>query len=72
MTSRGFVESDFEQVADFIDRAIELGVEIQKQSGPKLSDFNSWIEENNPGPLEELKNDVEALASGFEGIGVCV
>jgi glycine/serine hydroxymethyltransferase len=33
LTSRGFKEADFEQVGDFMDEAIELGIEINKTAG---------------------------------------
>ena len=33
LTSRGFVEKDFEQVGEFIHMGIEIALSIQKQLG---------------------------------------
>eukprot|EP00889_Picochlorum_renovo_P005258 jgi/Picre1/32288/NNA_007634.t1 len=34
LTSRGFVEADFEQVAEFVDRAVGIAASIKKETGP--------------------------------------
>lgn len=46
LTTRGFVESDFEQVAEFLDRAVKIGQKIQETTGPALKDFLPAIENN--------------------------
>ncbi len=72
MTSRGFLESDFEQVAAFIDRAIKLANRVQQEQGAgvkKLVDFTRFLKESNVAELDLLKQEVEAFASGFEMIG---
>merc|ERR1719265_1816105 len=39
MTTRGCSEQDFVTIADFIDRAIEICLKVQKEKGKKLKDF---------------------------------
>ena len=39
LTTRGFFEEDFIKVANFLDRTIKLGIDIQNKSGKKLKDF---------------------------------
>lgn len=33
MTSRGFTEEDFEKVAEYFDRAVEIAVKVKKSTG---------------------------------------
>ncbi|KAI8492328.1 Serine hydroxymethyltransferase, cytosolic [Branchiostoma belcheri] len=63
LTSRGFVEKDFEKVTDFIDRAITLAVEIQTVSGKMLKDFKAkMVEEPFSSKIAALRAEVEAFA----------
>ena len=39
VTSRGYMESDMKQVAEFLDRAVKVSVDVQKKAGKKLKDF---------------------------------
>ncbi|CCI46789.1 unnamed protein product [Albugo candida] len=64
LTSRGFVEKDFVQVAEFLDRAVKLCIEIQQTSGKKLVDFIKAAEMHQGVSL--LRKDVNALATSFE------
>jgi len=68
MTTRGFVEKDFEQVAIFLDRAIKIALEIQQESGVKLADWKR-VADTMPPALVELKKDVNEFASQFPTIG---
>lgn len=43
LTSRGFVEKDFVKVAEFVDRAITLSIDHQKNVNGKLKDFRDAI-----------------------------
>lgn len=70
MTSRGLVEADFATVGQFIGRAIKVTQDIQESSGKKLVDFKKVMNENPPGTMLELKQDVESFASKFTVIGV--
>merc|ERR1719265_2486463 len=68
MTSRGLVEDDFRKIGEFISRAIDIGVEVQKQSGPKLKDWKAALA-TPPAELLALKQDVESFASSFDTVG---
>lgn len=39
LTSRGFNENDFIKVAEFLDRIIKIALNIQSNTGTKLSPF---------------------------------
>lgn len=64
MTSRGLVEKDFEQIAEFLHRAVTITLAIQKEHGKLLKDFNKGLVNNKD--IEELKADVEKFSSSFE------
>ena len=69
LTTRGFVETDFEQVAMLFDRGIQLTKQFKSEFGPKLKDFKQGIA-SHPSPLlDTLRKDVEAFASRFPVIG---
>jgi glycine hydroxymethyltransferase len=71
MTSRGLVESDFIQVARFIDRSVKIALIIDKplvaEGKTKLADFKEFLEakavENKD--LQALKKEAVAFASKF-------
>nr|QKY15228.1 serine hydroxymethyltransferase 2 (SHM2) [Polytomella parva] len=63
MTSRGLVEKDFAQVAEFLDRAVQITLEIQKEKGTVLKDFLTGIEGN--AKLAALKAEVEEWSISF-------
>jgi len=70
LTSRGFVEEDFERVADFVDRAVGIAVDLRKQAGPKLKDFRDALEKGvAAGEIAALRADVEAFAKQFPTVG---
>ncbi|XP_042516356.1 serine hydroxymethyltransferase 4-like [Macadamia integrifolia] len=64
MTSRGLVEKDFEQIAEFLHQAVTLCLNIQKTHGKLLKDFNKGLV-NNKG-IEDLKAAVEKFSSSFD------
>lgn len=49
LTSRGFKESDFVQVADFLDRAVKLALDIQQKSGKNIKDFSKALDGHQVG-----------------------
>lgn len=63
MTSRGLMESDFEDVADFLDRTAKLALAIQKESGKKLKDFVAAAEKSEE--VVALRNDVVSFSNAF-------
>jgi glycine hydroxymethyltransferase len=75
LTSRGFVEADFDQVADFVDRAIKITVDLQSKitpsNGKKVTgkDFNAYLAANKVPAIESLKADVEEFSKQFPTIG---
>lgn len=68
LTSRGFKEADFEKVADFLDRALQIGLRLQQASGPKLVDFAKAIEAD--AEVQALKAEVNAFAVSFPMPGI--
>merc|ERR1711884_978442 len=58
MTSRGLVEEDFARVGAFIGAAVDIAVDVQKQSGPKLVDFKRVLKESPPAELLRLKAEI--------------
>merc|ERR1712084_50379 len=63
MTTRGCTADDFKQVARFLDRCCQIAVNVQKEKGKKLKDFEEGLKENKD--VEQLRSEVEAFASGF-------
>ncbi|KAL1808381.1 hypothetical protein ACET3Z_025371 [Daucus carota] len=70
MTSRGLLEKDFEQIAEFLHRAVTITLKIQKEHGKLLKDFNKGLDNNKE--IEQLKTDVEKFASSFDMPGFSV
>ncbi|XP_063362193.1 serine hydroxymethyltransferase isoform X2 [Cydia amplana] len=67
LTTRGFKEEHMDRVVDYIDKALKLGQEVTKISGPKLADFNKVIEENNDvkSKVHKLKEEIENFSRSF-------
>lgn len=64
LTTRGFQESNFEEVADLLARAVEIGKKVQTStSSSKLVDFVKACESS--GELLALGKEVEAYALRF-------
>eukprot|EP01034_Spumella_vulgaris_P022694 gene22694-28845_t len=71
LTSRGFTEEDFEQVAEFFDRSVSIAQDIKKQTGGKIKDFKAAVEkgpEKYPA-LVALGEEVTTFARKFPTIG---
>ncbi|CAM0873676.1 unnamed protein product [Alopecurus aequalis] len=64
MTSRGLVEKDFEQIAEFLHQAVTICLNIQKQHGKLLKDFSKGLVNNKD--IENLKVEVEKFATSFD------
>ena len=70
LTSRGFVEKDFEQVAEFIHRGVGIAKDVNSSGiGKKLVDFKAALKEREWPELTQLRNDVESFAGTFPTIG---
>lgn len=71
LTTRGFTETDFEEVAKFFDRAVTIALEVKGKTGTKMKDFKQALE-NGPQEfpnLVALGNDVKTFARQFPTIG---
>merc|ERR1712093_546140 len=60
MTTRGCTEEDFRTVGKFLDRCVSIALQIQKEKGKKLKDFEEGLKGNKD--LEDLRKEVEAWA----------
>ncbi|XP_074273385.1 serine hydroxymethyltransferase, mitochondrial-like [Silene latifolia] len=72
LTSRGFLEEDFEKVADFFDRAVKLALQIKANTtGTKLKDFVATLKSDSKvqSEIAKLRQDVEDYAKQFPTIG---
>jgi len=63
LTTRKYVEEDFEQVAIFLHEVLVIALKIQKESGPKLKDFVALLDSNTE--LKELRSRVNKFATSF-------
>ncbi|CAI0464096.1 unnamed protein product [Linum tenue] len=71
LTSRGFIEEDFEKVAEFFDAAVKLALKIKADSnGPKLKDFTAALKSDaQQSEIAKLRHDVEEYAKQFPTVG---
>ena len=67
LTSRGMKEAEMKKVAEFIDAALQLALEVQKTSGPKLVDFDRVLKTDSEfqGKLTALRQEVETFSEPF-------
>jgi len=63
MTSRGVNEEGFKTIAGFLDRVTKICIDIQKDKGKKLVDFEKGMAGNKD--IEALKKEAEAFAIGL-------
>ncbi|KAK8923467.1 Serine hydroxymethyltransferase 4 [Platanthera zijinensis] len=63
MTSRGLVEKDFEQIGEFLHRAVTITLAIQNEYGKLLKDFSKGLGSNKD--IENLKAAVEKFSASF-------
>ncbi|GKV19925.1 hypothetical protein SLEP1_g30121 [Rubroshorea leprosula] len=72
LTSRGFVEEDFEKVAEFFDAAVQLALKIKADTeGTKLKDFVATMQSdvNIQSEIAKLRHKVEEYAKQFPTVG---
>jgi glycine hydroxymethyltransferase len=71
LTTRGLIESDFVQVADFVDRAIQIAIEVKKATTPgKMKDFREYLATSPPPALLDLAKEVEEFSCKFPIPGI--
>merc|ERR1712003_456330 len=63
MTTRGCGEKHFEKIAEFLDRVVQISLQIQSEKGKKLKDFELGLQGCKA--IDELKKEVEAFATGL-------
>ena len=70
LTSRGFMEEDFETVARLLDRGVQIAKRLKAEptAPKKLNAFREWVDPNDP-EIVALREEVEAFASEFPAIG---
>jgi len=66
LTTRGLNKSNIMTVVDFLDAALQIAVEVQQESGPKLVDFKAKIKDTKyTTKIEELKKKIGDFAVKF-------
>merc|ERR1712232_1150845 len=68
MTTRGCNEQHFQKIAEFLDRVVQIALQIQVEKGKKLKDFELGLQGNVV--IDALRKDVEAFAVGFGFPGI--
>ncbi|EGD74273.1 serine hydroxymethyltransferase [Salpingoeca rosetta] len=63
LTTRGFKEEHFRQVAEFLNRALKIAIDVQNEHGKPLKTFIPALEGN--AEIEQLHKDVAAFARQF-------
>ena len=63
LTTRGFVESDFHQVADFLHQAVVIWLNIQKATGKSTKDFEAAVKSSPE--IKALRVAVQTFATKF-------
>ena len=73
LTTRGLNEEDFRKVAGFVDRAIGLALDVQKETGVKMVDWKKKLEaemaKGESGKVGQLRAEVTAFARHFPVVG---
>lgn len=67
LTSRQFVEKDFEDVVEFLDKAIAIALDVKTKTGKSMKDFKAFLntDPSTRKAIEQLKLDVQIYASKF-------
>jgi glycine hydroxymethyltransferase len=69
---RGFVESDFEKVAEFFDRSVTIASTLKAKTGGKIKDFRAALDNGGDAKIPELvalKKEVVDFSRSFPAIG---
>lgn len=65
MTTRGLKENDMVNICDFIDKCINIGIQIKKEKDPKtLKDFIQYFNEYNE--LDKLRSEIKNWVINFK------
>lgn len=63
LTSRGLKEEHFVKIAEFLDQAIKIAVQLQEKHGKLLKDFQSAIESSDD--VKNLRKLIEEFSRSF-------
>merc|ERR1712224_511182 len=68
MTTRGLKEDGFVKIAEFLDRVLQISLQIQKEKGKKLKDFEEGLKDCKE--IQTLRTEVQTFASalGYPGL----
>jgi len=68
MTTRGLKQDGFKKIAEFLDRVLQIALQIQNEKGKKLKDFEEGMKGRKD--IEALRADVQTFASalGYPGL----
>ncbi len=70
LTTRGFTAADFDKVAEFFHRGVQIAVAFNKTlSSKKLADFKTALAASPPAELKALQDEVVAFACDFPVVG---
>ncbi|KAJ2656982.1 Serine hydroxymethyltransferase, cytosolic [Coemansia sp. RSA 1200] len=75
MTTRGLKESDFERVAEFVDRAVAIAADVSKQvPSKKFADFKAALGDDVDAvpELGALRSEVVEFSRSFPAVGFSV
>ncbi|KAK8803234.1 hypothetical protein WA158_000928 [Blastocystis sp. Blastoise] len=70
LTSRGFKEEDFVKIADFLDKAVHIALDIQTEKGKLLKDWLLGVPNNKD--IQKVAHEVAEFASSFPIPGIDV
>merc|ERR1712107_492863 len=68
MTTRGLKEDGFVKIAEFLDRVLQISLQVQKEKGKKLKDFEGGLKDCKE--IVALRTEVQTFASalGYPGL----
>jgi glycine hydroxymethyltransferase len=71
LTTRGFVEKDFVQVAEFLHRGVDIALKVQKSANntKSIKEFREALSPAKFPDVEKLKHDVTLFARKFPTVG---
>lgn len=71
VTTRGMGPGDMPNIAEYLERGVNLAAEVQAKVGnKKIRDFNAYLAANSHPELDALRKDVEAFSASFPLVGV--
>merc|ERR1711957_19324 len=69
LVSRGFDGEDFKQVVDYLDRGVNLALDLQTKIGTKnMAKWRAAVAEGDP-RIDALKTEVSEFAKSFPPVG---